>query len=108
MMNKFWYLVKYGFKKKMKSKSFIISNKLIFVILLVITNIDSIISFFGGDFDEKTKIYVLDNTNDSYDSFKLNYDNVEKSLAEDIGNTAISKSEKTLDELYKDIDIQKM
>ena len=80
MMNKFLYLVKYGLKKKFKSKSFIISNIVICALLLIVTNIDSIISFFGGDFNETTNIYVLDNTSNSFDSLKINYENLKKVL----------------------------
>lgn len=104
MMNKFWYLVKYGLKKKFKSKSFIISNIVICALLLIITNIDSIISFFGGDFNETTNIYVLDNTSNSFDSLKINYENLKESVGEDIQNINIEKSEKQEEELLKDIE----
>ena len=104
MMNKFWYLTKYGLKKKFKSKSFIISNIIIALVLLVIFNIDSIISFFGGDFEEDTKIYVVDNTNESFDTFKSSFESMKISLNESSTNNVIYKSEKNVDDLKKEIE----
>ena len=104
MMNKFWYLTKYGLKKKFKSKSFIISNIIIALVLLVIFNIDSIISFFGGDFEEDTKIYVVDNTNESFDTFKSSFESMKISLNDSSTNNVIYKSEKDIDDLKKDIE----
>ncbi len=104
MMNKFWYLTKYGLKKKFKSKSFIISNIIIALVLLVIFNIDSIISFFGGDFEEDTKIYVVDNTNESFNTFKSSFESMKISLNDSSTNNVIYKSEKDIDDLKKDIE----
>ena len=108
-MNKFWYLTKYGLKKKFKSKGFIIANIIIFVLLILVFNIDSIIKFFGGTFDEKTKIYVVDNSNELYDSFKENFTRLQKNIDEDNGKIEIVKSDKerkVLEEEIKDsIDI---
>lgn len=104
MRNKFWYLTKYGLKKKLKSKSFIISNIIIFLLLIVTFNIDSIISFFGGSFDDKNKIYVIDNSNLFFDSFKSNYENIKISLNdEDDDKIEIIKSDKERTELEEEI-----
>lgn len=104
MRNKFWYLTKYGLKKKLKSKSFIISNIIIFLLLIVTFNIDSIISFFGGSFDDKNKIYVIDDSNLFFESFKTNYKNIKISLNdEDDDKIEIIKSDKERNELEKDI-----
>lgn len=104
MRNKFWYLTKYGLKKKLKSKSFIISNIIIFLLLIVTFNIDSIISFFGGSFDDKNKIYVIDNSNLFFDSFKTNYENIKISLSdEDDDKIEIIKSDKERIELEEEI-----
>ncbi len=105
MMNKFWYLTRYGLKKKFKSKSFIISNIIIALVLLVIFNIDSIISFFGGDFENDTKIYVIDNTNESFDTLKTSFESMKISINESSAdNNKIYKSEKNIDDLKKDIE----
>lgn len=104
MRNKFWYLTKYGLKKKLKSKSFIISNIIIFLLLIVTFNIDSIISFFGGSFDDKNKIYVIDNSNLFFESFKTNYENIKISLNdEDDDKIEIIKSDKERIELEEEI-----
>lgn len=104
MRNKFWYLTKYGLKKKLKSKSFIISNIIIFLLLIVTFNIDSIISFFGGSFEDKNKIYVIDDSNLFFDSFKTNYQNIKISLNdEDDDKIEIIKSDKERIELEEEI-----
>lgn len=76
MLNKFMYLVHYSLKKKFKSKSFIIVNIILSILIVSVCNIDSIISFFGGDFSEVATIYLVDDT--SYqikDIFESNFNN---------------------------------
>ena len=59
--------------KKIKTKWFLIAN-LIFAILIVgLLNIDSVIKFFGGDFDDVQEILVIDEVG-VYDQFKLYYE----------------------------------
>lgn len=70
MKSKLNYLIGVSFKRKIKSKWFYVVNILLFVVLMVLANIDSIINLFGGDFDKKQEIYVIDNTDISYDIFK--------------------------------------
>ncbi len=103
MRNKFWYLTKYGLKKKLKSKSFIISNIIIFLLLIVTFNIDSIISFFGGSFDDKNKIYVIDDSNLFFDSFKTNYENIKVSINDNDDKIEIIKSDKDKEALEEEI-----
>lgn len=103
MRNKFWYLTKYGLKKKIKSKSFIISNIIIFLLLIITFNIDSIVSFFGGSFDEKNKIYVIDDSNLFFDSFKMNYENINISLDDEDEKIEIIKSDKNKEKLEEEI-----
>ena len=103
MMTKFWYLTKYGLKKKFKSKSFIISNIIIFLLLLVVFNIDTIISLFGGDFENSTNIYVVDNTNESFDLFKANYETLKMNISDSISQDEIINSNKTTEELKEEI-----
>ena len=95
MMNKFMFLTNYGFKKKLKSKAFIISNIILFILLVAITNIDHIIHFFGGDFNENVKIYVVDHTNESYEIFKENFLNISNSVASDGDSGSSIDDEKT-------------
>ena len=75
MKNKLWYLTGVSLKRKIKSKWFVIVNIILMFAIVGLFNIDSIIGFFGGDFNEKQKIYVIDNTNTSFEIFK---DSIEK------------------------------
>lgn len=90
-MNKFWYLTRFGLSKKIKSKSFIISNIVLLVLIVCIINVDGIISFFGGDFDEKVKIYLVDNTHISASSFTNNFNQVNSSVytSEEVNNNEL-------------------
>lgn len=103
MMKKFWYLTKYGLKKKFRSKAFIISNIVIFILLLLVFNVDSIISFFGGDFDEKTNIYVVDNTGKSYELLKDYFNQLRINVTETEDDIEFFKSDKSKEELEKEI-----
>ena len=102
MMNKFWYLTKYGLKKKFKSKSFIISNIVIFILLVGLLNIDTIISFFGGEFDKEINVYVVDNTNEYYESFEKNYEMIKESF--DTGSkTKVTKRDEGREKVEEDL-----
>lgn len=70
LKNKLEYLTKISLNRKIKSKWFKIANILLAVLIIAVFNIDSIITFFGGDFNEKTKLYIIDHTNMSYDILK--------------------------------------
>lgn len=61
MKNKFKYLVKYSLKKKIDTKWFKIVNVLLLVLIVFLVNMDYLINLFGGDFEEKENIYVVDN-----------------------------------------------
>lgn len=67
MKNKLKYLTEMSLSKKIKTKWFLVANIILALLISGLFNIDSIIKFFGGDFNEKTKIYVIDNTSYSYD-----------------------------------------
>jgi ABC-2 type transport system permease protein len=57
-------------EKKIKSKTFIIVNILLFIVLAALMNIDKIVLFFGGNFDKQNNIMIVDNTNKTYEIFK--------------------------------------
>jgi len=80
MRSKLNFLIDTSLKKKIKSKWFLIANIIIAIIIVAIINIDSLITLFGGDFDSKTKIYVVDETTIFYESFKENLKLYEKNL----------------------------
>lgn len=70
MKNKLKFLIGVSLKRKIKTKWFAIANICIALVIIGLANIDHIINFFGGDFDQTTKIYVVDNTESAYEIFK--------------------------------------
>ena len=102
MMNKFWFLTRSSFLKKIKSKWFLIVNILLLVVIVGIVNVDSIIKAFGGDFNDTNEIVVLDKTDMSYDLFEKNLKSYNETL--DMKYTFdISKTIKTEEEIKKEI-----
>ncbi len=64
---KFFVVFKHGFFKRVKSKAFIITNVIMFVIALLISLLPTLIDAFGGEFDNKYTIYYdLKDTEDYY------------------------------------------
>lgn len=72
MKNKLIFLTKNSLKDKLKSKWFLIVNILLLILIIGVFNIDSIIKLFGGKYEEKQKIYIVDNTNYTYDLIEKN------------------------------------
>lgn len=62
MKNKVKFLIKESIKKKVDTKWFKIINVVLLILMVGILNIDKIIGLFGGDFEDVTKIYVVDET----------------------------------------------
>ena len=108
MKNKLEYLTKVSLKRKVCTKWFAVANILIALIIIAALNIDSIITFFGGDFNEKTKIYVIDNTTYSYDIFKEQLNSIDISFTGDEESSyeyiLYDKSESDLEEELKEDD----
>ena len=110
MKSKLEYLTKVSLSRKIKTKWFFIANIVLAIVIIAVANIDSIIKVFGGDFNETTKVYVIDKSN-SFDILKnqieetsssiygkdgqtfevLEYDKTEKQLKNEI-----KKNEKTI------------
>ena len=65
LKNKLWYLTGVSLKRKIKSKWFVIVNIILMFAIVGLFNIDSIIGFFGGDFNEKQKIYVIESSSET-------------------------------------------
>ena len=80
MRSKLNYLTSISLSRKIKTKWFLAANLILLVAIVGVINIDSIINFFGGDFNEKTPVYVVDETNMAYDMFKEQLDEASKSL----------------------------
>ncbi|MDD4719014.1 MAG: ABC transporter permease [Bacilli bacterium] len=77
MMSKLNYLIGISLKRKISTKWFVVANLLLAFVIVGVTNIDSIITYFGGDFNKKQLIYVIDNSNQSYELFEENVKAVE-------------------------------
>ena len=60
MKDKLKFLTKQSLDKKIKTKWFKAVNILLLVLLIAISNIDRIVTFFGGDFEDNITIYVKD------------------------------------------------
>jgi len=95
MASKFWFLAKQSLNKKIKTKWFLFANLLLAVVIIGLLNMDSIISFFGGDFSSDTHIVLLDQTkstesifenslNLTKESFDLDHDIVLEIFSKDI------------------------
>ena len=90
MKNKLKYLTKISLNKKIKSKWFFIANIFLLILIVGLMNIDSIIKFFGGDFENITEILVINNTEyDIFEDIKINYDNNSKIINNEENNNFI-------------------
>lgn len=95
MINKLFYLTKVSLKRKMGTKWFIVANIVMAMVVIGLMNIDSIIKAFGGDFNKKTEVYILDKTEYSYDILASNL--------EATGKAVYNKSIYDIKEYKKDI-----
>ena len=103
MNRKFLYLTKVSLRKKFKTKWFVITNIILAVAIILLLNINSIVSFFGGDFDNKTSIIVVDNDTDSYTLFEKNIESYASSLNDEDMKITVKKTDKTSKELKEDL-----
>lgn len=83
MSSKFWYLMSVSLKKKVKTKWFLFANIILAVVIIGLININSIISFFGGEFDDTNEIVLLDNTGYTNTLFQNNLEQTNIILAND-------------------------
>ena len=101
MKTKLKFLIGQSLKKKTDTKWFKIANILIFILLIAVLNMDRLISFFGGDFQNTVNVYIVDDAN-AYDLFKNNFDTMASSL-EDLGNYKVEKSSKSIEQLKENL-----
>ena len=99
MRSKLNYLIGVSLNRKVKTKWFFLANALLLVLILAVINIDSIIMFFGGDFDEKYTLEIVDTTNEAYEIFDEQIKSSE--MNEDY---IIKQSQRSIDELKETID----
>lgn len=103
MKNKLKYLTKISLNKKIRTKWFVIANVCLLLLIVGLVNADSIIKFFGGDFDKVTNILVIDNTNQTvYDDIETYYSEYSK-YVEDMSKTEISLYEDTLEKAKEEV-----
>ncbi len=81
MENKFKFLTKYSLSKKLKNKWFLIANIIVAIIVIGLVNVDSVVKFFGGDFNNDVKINIISDSA-YYDEIKSNLKNVDKYLSD--------------------------
>lgn len=108
MLRKFFYLVKISFNKKLRSKWFIAVNVILAVAIFAFFNLNSIITFFGGDFDKSLEILVYDKTDISYDYLKNNLTTLANNLDENklvIKQVTENKKELKADEILITLNI---
>lgn len=97
-MNKRNFLIKESLKKKLKSKWFLGINIFILIMVIITINLNSIISLFGGGFEENYTVYVKDELN-IYDEFNTNFTNNNLYFKD---NYKLIKSTKSLEELKEE------
>lgn len=81
MKRKIKYLIKACLDKKIKTKWFKITNILLIILIVGIINLNSIVKYFGGDFDKTNTIYVSGDEV-SYNTFKSYLESYMKSADE--------------------------
>lgn len=96
MKNKLRYLTKMSLNKKIKTKWFLVANIIFAILIIGLLNIDTIIKFFGGDFNEQQEILVIDKKN-LFDEFKTEYENY-STILDDYEDVLITKYEGSYDE----------
>ena len=104
MTNKLKFLTKISLKRKINTKWFLIANIIFAILIIGILNMDAVISFFGGDFDETQIIYVKDNTNKTYE-FLNDQNSAYKNLTDEDENAfKLEKTDKSSEEIFEDKD----
>lgn len=81
MTSKLKFLTKMSLNKKIKTKWFFVANLIFAILIIGLLNMDSVIKFFGGDFDDTQEILVIDEVG-SFNSFKMYYEESSKYLSD--------------------------
>ncbi|XLG09555.1 Na+-dependent exporter (ABC permease) [Bacillus subtilis] len=90
-------MLSHTYKNKIMTKSFIISTVITVLLVLVVTNLESIISLFQGD-DAKEKIAVVDETDELYPVFSKQLKAVDTD-----GDLDVKLSKQSEDEVTKQV-----
>ena len=102
MKKKLKFLIKQSINKKIKTKWFKVVNIILCLLIVAMANIDRLITFFGGDFNKPTKVYVVDNIG-YYDEFDSIFKEYSKTI-EDLGKYDLEKTNKSIKKLKNDIE----
>ena len=104
MKNKFRFLTKESLKRKIGSKWFKIVNIILCLVIMAALNIDNIIKLFGGDFQEKNTVYIIDNVDGNiYDVFTSQINTSTSMFLSEDNNYIINKYDKTLEEAKEEV-----
>lgn len=101
MKTKLKFLIQQSLTKKIKTKWFKVANIIIAIFIIGIANIDRIITLFGGDFEEKREVYVIDETG-NYNHFAALLTEIEESVGES-KNFEVKPSTESIDKLKQDL-----
>lgn len=101
MKTKLKFLIKQSLNKKIKTKWFKAANIIIAIFIIGLANIDRIITLFGGDFEEKREVVVLDEVG-AYPIFEEMFGQIADSLGE-MKNFEVKQENKSIEELKKDL-----
>ena len=102
MTSKLKYLTKMSLNRKIKTKWFVVANVILLLFIVGLINIDSIIGFFGGDFDDKIEILVIDDTGTLYDDLESVYGEYYSYMA-NVSNADLVRYDKSYDEAIEEI-----
>ena len=101
MTSKLKFLTKISLKRKINTKWFLIANIIFAILIIGLLNIDTVINFFGGDFDETQIIYVKDNTNKTFDILKAQNDNYKNITNDEENAFKLEKTNQTSEEIFE-------
>ena len=102
MKNKLKFLIKQSISKKIGTKWFKVVNILLCILIVAMSNLDRLITLFGGDFNKPTKVYVKDEIG-YYDVFESIFNEYSKNI-KDIGKYKLEKTNKSIKQLKKKIE----
>ena len=101
MTNKLKFLTKMSLDKKIKTKWFLIANVIFAILIVGLLNIDSVIKFFGGEFEETQEIIVIDEVG-AFDNFNTYFTEASKYLT-DYVDTTVTKFNDSYEEGKKKV-----
>ena len=101
MTSKLKFLTKISLKRKINTKWFLIANIIFAVLIIGLLNIDTVINFFGGDFDETQIIYVKDNTNKTFDILNAQNDNYKNITNDEENAFKLEKTNQNYEEIFE-------